>query len=291
MNNSRIIHKKFAPEQVAITFDRVNFGYIENKPIIKNLSFQIQKGEYVCVIGHNGSGKSTISKLLMGLVKPWDGRVVVNQKVMSFETLKEILNKMGLIFQNPDNQFIGLTTRDDIAFGLENRKVPPGVMEEIIEAVAQVIGITPLLDKQPEALSGGEKQKVAITSILAIDPDIIIFDEATAMLDPKSKLEVKQLMSGLARNQHKTVLSISHDMEEIALCDRVLIMRQGELVGLCSPKLIFNDPQFLLDTKLNLPFNVALSHQLQQLHHDVSNTNDLDLLVQQLVAQLTQSKE
>lgn len=201
---------------------------------------------------------------------------------MSFETLKEILNKMGLIFQNPDNQFIGLTTRDDIAFGLENRKVPPEVIEEIIEAVAKVIEIDPLLDKQPEALSGGEKQKVAITSILAIDPDIIIFDEATAMLDPKSKLEVKRLMSELARNQHKTVLSISHDMEEIALCDRVLIMRQGELVGLCPPNMIFNDPQFLLDTKLNLPFNVNLTHCLKQLDLDVSNTNDLDVIVNEL---------
>lgn len=269
-------------EQISVAFKGVEFSYVKSKKIIHNLSFELKKGEYVCVIGHNGSGKSTISKLLMGLISPDSGDIRIHGHLINLDNLKLILDKIGLIFQNPDNQFIGLTTKDDIAFGLENRKVPSAIIHKIIQEISEITGVNGLMEKNASELSGGQKQKVAITSILAINPDVILFDEATSMLDPKSKLEIKKLMRSLSSENHKTVISITHDMEEITACDRVLVMKKGRLVANTSPNELFSYPDFIIGCNLDLPFNVNLSHYLKQLGLKVEPTNDLNQLVQQI---------
>lgn len=271
-------------QKVAVVFQNVDFSYVFGKKIIHNLSFEIKQGEYVCIIGHNGSGKSTISKLLIGLLKANSGKIKIHGQILNLNNLKAILDRIGLIFQNPDNQFIGLTTKDDIAFGLENRKVPSNVIHKIINGVSEITGINDLMEKNAAELSGGQKQKVAITSILAINPDVILFDEATSMLDPKSKLEVKQLMRTLSSENQKTVISITHDMEELTNCDRILVMKNGKLVANTTTKQLFAYPKFILSCNLKLPFNVNLSYYLNKLGLKVHSTNDPQKLVEQIIA-------
>ncbi|WP_391591500.1 ATP-binding cassette domain-containing protein [[Mycoplasma] cavipharyngis] len=266
----------------AVKLTQINFGYVQNKQIIKDISFTIEKGKYVCLIGHNGSGKSTLSKILMGLLKPWSGTVEIAEKILTAATLKEILNYMGLIFQNPDNQFIGLSAEDDIAFGLENRKVPRETIAKIIQLITQFMKIEDLLGKNAYELSGGQKQKVAIASILAINPDIVIFDEATSMLDTFSKEEVKQLMVDLSRNYHKTVISITHDMEEVINCDQTIILKNGILLDCRHPNDLFQDLDFLLKTNLELPFVIDLSHELKKQGINTKFTTDLSQLIASL---------
>jgi len=168
-----------------IEFNKINFGYEKNLPILKDISFVINEGEYICVVGHNGCGKSTISKILIGLLKPWSGEIKLFDQIIDQSNYHLLRENIGVIFQNPENQFVGLTVEDDIAFGLENKQIDPLKMENIIISVAKTLKIDKLLKLGPQNLSGGEKQKVAIASILAMEPKIIVFDEATAMLDPK----------------------------------------------------------------------------------------------------------
>ena len=197
---------------VALEFENVYFAYTEERMILKNVSFTINDNEYVCVIGHNGSGKSTISKVLTGLLKPKSGVIKLFGIEISAANLKYLRNNIGIVFQNPDNQFVGITAEDDIAFGLENRKVPPNKMWDIINDAAVATGIEDLLKKESLELSGGQKQRVAIASVLAINPKVIIFDESTSMLDPKGKNELKELMVSLRDVAKKTIISITHDI-------------------------------------------------------------------------------
>ncbi|MDQ0514322.1 energy-coupling factor transport system ATP-binding protein [Mycoplasmoides fastidiosum] len=266
-------------DDVAVQLSDINFGYIENKPTVKAINFTITKGKYVCLIGHNGSGKSTLSKILMGLLKPWTGTVKISNQILSVATLKEILNYMGLIFQNPDNQFIGLSAEDDIAFGLENRKVPRDVIVEIIRLISEFMNIEDLLHKNATELSGGQKQKVAIASILAINPDIVIFDEATSMLDTFSKEEIKLLMATLSREYKKTVISITHDMEEVINCDEAIVLKNGELIAIMPPEQLFKNPEFLLSANLDLPFTIGLNHELAKQGVKTAYTTDLTELI------------
>lgn len=265
-----------------VEFENVYFEYSENKPILKNVSFEIYENEYVCILGHNGSGKSTISKVLVGLLKPRKGQVKLFGTPVSAQNLKDLRNNIGIVFQNPDNQFVGLLVKDDIAFGLENRKVPPKIINEIIDITAKSIGIEHLLDKSPEDLSGGQKQKVAIASVLAFNPQITIFDESTSMLDPKSKRELKELMFDLKQKAKKTIISITHDMEEVLQADRVIVLEKGEVILNGSPDEIFLSNQDLAKYKLDFPFIYQLSHSLNQNNKDISLTLDKDNLLNQL---------
>lgn len=277
------MNKNSNKSDIAIDFQKIEFGYIDTVPIIKNVSFQIKKSKYACLIGHNGSGKSTISKLLMGLIKPWSGTVKIYNKILTAATLKEILNSMGLIFQNPDNQFIGLTTEDDIAFGLENRKVEPKVIGEIIRDIADIMEIKDLLQKNASELSGGQKQKVAISSILAINPDVIIFDESTSMLDSWTKEEIKTLMKTLSHVHKKTIISITHDMEETLYCDEVIVLKNGKIIAHTSPVELFKNSSLVIDAKLDLPFNIALLEELNKQNHTIEYTHDLDKIISSIL--------
>lgn len=230
---------------------------------IKNLSLNIEKGSYTVIVGHNGSGKSTLAKLLIGLLEADEGEIYVDGLKLSEKNIYEIRNKIGVVFQNPDNQFIGSTVEDDIAFGLENHCVPQKEMLDIIKDYASKTGMLEFLDKEPSKLSGGQKQRVAIAGVLAMKPEIIILDEATSMLDPKGKREIKDLIKRMKEIvPNITILSITHDISEAVASDRVIIMNKGEIYACGTPKEIFSNEERLTDVGLHLPFTYKLQHEL-----------------------------
>lgn len=269
-------------KKVAIEFDNVYFSYIENIPVLKDVSFKIYRNEYVCIIGHNGSGKSTISKVLAGLLKPQKGHIKLFDQEISATNIKTLRNNIGIIFQNPDNQFVGLTVEDDIAFGLENRKVPREEMQKIIKLAAESIGITDLLEKEPAQLSGGQKQRVAIAGILAINPEVMLFDESTSMLDPKGKKELKALMYDLRHKAHKTIISITHDMEEVVSADKVIMLEKGEVVCIGTPNEVFVNEKNLHEMKLDFPFTLKLATLLHDRGIELQKTLHYHELIEQL---------
>ena len=194
------------------------FSYDKKTTIFSGLSFHVEEGEYVSLIGHNGSGKSTLAKLIIGLLEAKEGKIEVFDQVLNEETVYQIRKNVGIIFQNPDNQFIGSTVEDDIAFGLENHLVPNDKMDDIILEYATKVGMDEFLKKEPSSLSGGQKQRVAIAGVLAMKPRLIIMDESTSMLDPKGKKEIRDLIVKLRQeNPSLTILSITHDIEEAYL--------------------------------------------------------------------------
>ena len=215
------------------------FSYDEKEETIRNVSFSIEKGTYTTIIGHNGSGKSTIAKLIAGLLEKKSGSIMIDGLDLNMENLNAIRNKIGIVFQNPDNQFIGSTVRDDIAFGLENHCVPQEDMDEIINTNAARVKMTKYLESEPTHLSGGQKQRVAIAGVLAMHPEILIFDEATAMLDPQGKDEIKKVIMDLHHESDFTILSITHDIDEIAASDAVIVLNDGQVVMQGTPAEIF----------------------------------------------------
>ena len=238
-----------------IEVKNVSFAYSENaRKAIDDVSFSVKQGDYVTVIGHNGSGKSTLAKLIAGLLPVKEGEILVDGKEVNEANIAEIRTRLGIVFQNPDNQFIGSTVKDDIAFGLENKQVPSGDMEPIIREYAEKVGLTSFLDYEPQNLSGGQKQRVAIAGILAMKPEIIIFDEATSMLDPKGKKEIKQLMYELAGGDDITIISITHDIEEVLQSDDCIVLNKGKLFMHDTPQNIFKNADKLRQIELDVPF-------------------------------------
>lgn len=265
-----------------ISLKNISFSYDNKTNVLQDVSFDVYENEYVCIIGHNGSGKSTISKILVGLLKPKNGYFTIYDEVVSYLNLHYLRKNVGIIFQNPDSQFIGLTTRDDIVFGLENRKINPKYMDQIIRIVTKIIGIEKLLDQSSASLSGGQKQKVAIASVLATDPNIIIFDESTSMLDPKGKTEIKNIMLELKHKTQKTVISITHDMDEVLAADRVIVFKKGKIATIGSPKEVFSDAVFLQNAALDFPFILKLAQSLQDYNVRVCLTSDKTDLITQI---------
>ena len=258
------------------------FEYEENVPTIKNISFEVNQGEYVAILGHNGSGKSTIAKLLIGLLEKKSGEIIVHQIPLDEQSLYEVRSHVGIVFQNPDNQFIGATVRDDIAFGLENKCVPTEQMDSIIEKYANEVDMQAFLDHEPSKLSGGQKQRVAIAGILAMQPDILILDESTSMLDPKGRNEINQLVYKIRQEKKMTVISITHDIEEAAKADRIILLNQGEIVKDGKPELILSDVELLEKLGLNAPFTYLVSKGLRELGIDIDAQIDEEKLVNEL---------
>ena len=202
----------------------------EKQYVLNNVSLNIEKGSYTVIVGHNGSGKSTLAKLLIGLLAQESGQIIIDNIELTNDSIYEIRNKIGVVFQNPDNQFIGSTVEDDIAFGLENHLVPTEEMQTIIEEYAEKTGMINFLKKEPTKLSGGQKQRVAIAGVLAMHPEIIILDEATSMLDPKGKREIKELIKKMRDIvPNITIVSITHDISEAVASDKVIVMNKGEV--------------------------------------------------------------
>lgn len=272
---------------VAIKVNSISFSYEENIRVLDDVTFEINDNEYVCIIGHNGSGKSTISKILMGLLKPESGSMEIYGCQINHLNLMYLRQNIGIIFQNPDSQFIGLTPEDDIAFGLENKKINREEMQDIIKNVSNIIDIKDFLNVEANMLSGGQKQKVAIASILAMNPRIIIFDESTSMLDPKSKLELKKIFLDLKNKSKKTIISITHDMDEVLLCDKVIIFQNGKLVKIGSPSEVFTDLEFLKNISLDFPFILKLSWLLRMNNKKIN----LSLHSKNLIGQLCKKKK
>lgn len=251
-----------------IKIENLSFSYnLENEQnnAINNISINIKRGSYTVIVGHNGSGKSTLAKLLIGLLEPISGNIYIDNEELNNKSIYKIRNKIGVVFQNPDNQFIGATVEDDIAFGLENHCVEQEKMQAIIEEYATKTGMIEYLKKEPSKLSGGQKQRVAIAGVLAMQPDIIILDEATSMLDPKGKREIKELIKKMRDIiPNITIVSITHDISEAVMSDHIIIMNKGEVYAEGTPKEIFNDEERLTSVGLQLPFTYKLQHELKK---------------------------
>ena len=247
----------------SIEIKDVSFQYQANTPVLKDINLTIKKGEWVTILGHNGSGKSTLSKLIIGLLKAKTGQIIVNGIELNQDTVYDIRKKVGIVFQNPDNQFVGVTVRDDIAFGLENLQVPREEMIERIETYANKVNMAEFLNKEPHALSGGQKQRVAIAGILAMNTDIIIFDEATSMLDPKGRNMVLDTMKQL-RNEGKTIITITHTMKEALLSDRIVVLKQGRILKEGTSQDILKDKETLEKSNLEMLLPLKVLYELEQ---------------------------
>ena len=237
-----------------IEVKNVSFSYNETKKAVDDVSFEVEQGSYVTIIGHNGSGKSTLAKLIAGLLPIKEGKIITDGLEVNEENIGKIRTKLGIVFQNPDNQFIGSTVKDDIAFGLENKQVKQKDMDGIINEYADKVGLHDFLNYEPQNLSGGQKQRVAIAGILAMKPSILIFDEATSMLDPKGKKEIKKLMYDLAGGDDITIISITHDIEEVLQSDDCVVLNKGKLFMHDTPEKVFMHADKLRQIELDVPF-------------------------------------
>ena len=260
----------------------LNFSYDQHLDVVKDVSFTVERGTYTTLIGHNGSGKSTIAKLIIGLLEKEQGSILIDGEELNNDTVESIRKKIGIVFQNPDNQFIGATVRDDIAFGLENHQVDPTEMDAIIEKYAGEVGMIEYLNHEPTRLSGGQKQRVAIAGILAMKPEILILDEATSMLDPEGKEDINALVKQLHKENNMTILSITHDVEEVMKSDHVIVMYEGRIVKDGHPSKIMLNEQELVRLKLDAPYSVKLSNELSKLDIKVNNSWNLEGMVDEL---------
>ena len=264
-----------------IEVKNLKFAYNSKETVINGLNFSVEAGKYVSILGHNGSGKSTLAKLLMGLLVPGSGEIFVDGKLLSSETVDEIRLKMALVFQNPDNQFIGSTVEEDVAFGLENRKVPQKEMHDIIFKYLRLVGMEEFYDKEPSNLSGGQKQRVAIAGALALNPDILILDEATSMLDPKGKREINELINSLRDvNPELTIISITHDVNEALFSDEIILISSGKVSKVATPEEIFSDEALLAKNNVISPFVYQIKNRLTNTGIDASNCKTMDEMVE-----------
>ncbi len=252
--------------EARIKLENVSFTYEEaEEPALKNVSLQIMPGEFVAVLGHNGSGKSTLAKLLNALFIPTSGTVTVcGMDTKMEENTLPVRQRAGMIFQNPDNQIVSSIVKEDVAFGLENMGIPTEEMLPRIESALSAVHMNEFADKAPHMLSGGQKQRVAIAGVLAMEPDVIIADESTAMLDPSGRKEVLDTVRRLNRQKGITVVWITHFMEEAAQADRVVVVSDGQVVRDGKPQQVFEEIDTMRQLHLDVPHMTELAHQLRE---------------------------
>ncbi|MEH7500926.1 energy-coupling factor ABC transporter ATP-binding protein [Neobacillus drentensis] len=254
-----------------VSLKEVSFQYdSQERYALNNVSFDIFEGEWLAIVGHNGSGKSTMAKLLNGLQFPQAGQITVCGIKLDEESIWDIRKKLGMVFQNPDNQFVGTTVQDDVAFGLENNGIPRDEMVQRVEDSLKKVKMDKFLYQEPHHLSGGQKQRVAIAGVLALRPSIIILDEATSMLDPRGREEVLETVRLLKEEKSLTVISITHDLEEAAKADRVIVMNKGEVFREGTPEEIFSMDEQLVQLGLDIPFSVKMSKAFRSHGIDLS---------------------
>lgn len=245
--------------------ENLTFKYEEEQeaPTLDGVSFAVQAGEWVSIIGQNGSGKSTTARAIDGLLENVSGNIKIDGQILSSENVWTLRQKIGMVFQNPDNQFVGATVEDDVAFGMENQGIP---REEMILRVDQALKQVNMLEfkgKEPARLSGGQKQRVAIAGIIALRPEIIILDEATSMLDPTGRAEIMRVIREIKAEYNLTVLSITHDLDEATLSDRVLVMRAGKIIKSAKPEELFASGEDMINIGLDMPFTSNLAEDLR----------------------------
>lgn len=246
-----------------IRVNDLDYSYSQQDHALKGISFEVKDQEWLSILGHNGSGKSTISKLLVGILAPQKGSIYYDDIELTEKTVDKIRNRVGIVFQNPDNQFVGVNVKYDIAFGLENRCVPRSEMQKLIVEYATKVGMQDYLLREPQTLSGGQKQRVAIAGILALNTDVIILDEATSMLDPQGTREIITLIKELKEKYHKTIITITHDLDLARLSDRIIVMKEGNIIADDVPGKIFEQSDLLKSSKLDMPFNLKLYKEVE----------------------------
>lgn len=230
---------------------------------LNDVSFQVKKGEWLSIVGHNGSGKSTTVRLIDGLLEAESGDIIISGDKLTAENVWEKRRQIGMVFQNPDNQFVGATVEDDVAFGLENQGLDYDLMVERVQQALELVGMQDFKEREPARLSGGQKQRVAVAGVVALRPDIIILDEATSMLDPEGRLDLIQTVKKIKDKNQLTVISITHDLDEIALSDRVLVMKEGQVESTATPRELFSRED-LEELGLDQPFVNQVKAALRQ---------------------------
>lgn len=248
----------------------LSFRYKESQEYydVKDITFHVKRGEWLSIVGHNGSGKSTTVRLIDGLLEAESGEIVIDGQRLTEENVWNIRRQIGMVFQNPDNQFVGATVEDDVAFGLENQGLSRQEMKKRVEEALDLVGMLDFKKREPARLSGGQKQRVAIAGVVALRPAILILDEATSMLDPEGRRELIETVKGIRKDYDMTVISITHDLEEVAMSDRVLVMKKGEIESTSSPRELFSR-NGLDQIGLDDPFANQLKHSLSQNGYDL----------------------
>ena len=248
-----------------IDVKNLSFRYKESQEYydVKDITFHVKRGEWLSIVGHNGSGKSTTVRLIDGLLEAESGEIVIDGQRLTEENIWNIRRQIGMVFQNPDNQFVGATVEDDVAFGLENQGLSRQEMQKRVEEALDLVGMLDFKKREPARLSGGQKQRVAIAGVVALRPAILILDEATSMLDPEGRRELIETVKGIRKDYDMTVISIRHDLEEVAMSDRVLVMKKGEIESTSSPRELFSRND-LDQIGLDDPFSNQLKHSLSQ---------------------------
>ena len=238
-----------------IEVKNLSYRYDHNSEdyILKDVSFHVKQGEWLSIVGHNGSGKSTTVRLIDGLLEAESGDIIISGDKLTADNVWEKRRQIGMVFQNPDNQFVGATVEDDVAFGLENQGMDYPMMVKRVHEALELVGMQNFKEREPARLSGGQKQRVAIAGVVVLQPDIIILDEATSMLDPEGRLELIRTVKEIKDKNHLTVISITHDLDEISLSDRVLVMKNGQVESTATPRELFSRPD-LEDLGLDQPF-------------------------------------
>ena len=253
-----------------IDVKNLSFRYKENQKYydVKDITFHVKRGEWLSIVGHNGSGKSTTVRLIDGLLEAESGEIVIDGQRLTEENVWNIRRQIGMVFQNPDNQFVGATVEDDVAFGLENQGLSRQEMKKRVEEALDLVGMLDFKKREPARLSGGQKQRVAIAGVVALRPAILILDEATSMLDPEGRRELIETVKGIRKDYDMTVISITHDLEEVAMSDRVLVMKRGEIESTSSPRELFSRND-LDQIGLDDPFANQLKNSLSQNGYDL----------------------
>ena len=253
-----------------IDVKNLSFRYKESQEYydVKDITFHVKRGEWLSIVGHNGSGKSTTVRLIDGLLEAESGEIVIDGQRLTEENVWNIRRQIGMVFQNPDNQFVGATVEDDVAFGLENQGLSRQEMKKRVEEALDLVGMLDFKKREPARLSGGQKQRVAIAGVVALRPAILILDEATSMLDPEGRRELIETVKGIRKDYDMTVISITHDLEEVAMSDRVLIMKKGSIESTSSPRELFSRND-LDQIGLDDPFSNQLKHSLSQNGYDL----------------------
>ncbi|VKQ03425.1 ABCtransporter ATP-binding protein cobalt transport [Streptococcus pneumoniae] len=253
-----------------IDVKNLSFRYKESQEYydVKDITFHVKRGEWLSIVGHNGSGKSTTVRLIDGLLEAESGEIVIDGQRLTEENVWKIRRQIGMVFQNPDNQFVGATVEDDVAFGLENQGLSRQEMKKRVEEALDLVGMLDFKKREPARLSGGQKQRVAIAGVVALRPAILILDEATSMLDPEGRRELLETVKGIRKDYDMTVISITHDLEEVAMSDRVLVMKKGEIESTSSPRELFSRND-LEQIGLDDPFANQLKHSLSQSGYDL----------------------
>ena len=248
----------------------LSFRYKESQEYydVKDITFHVKRGEWLSIVGHNGSGKSTTVRLIDGLLEAESGEIVIDGQRLTEENVWNIRRQIGMVFQNPDNQFVGATVEDDVAFGLENQGLSRQEMKKRVEEALDLVGMLDFKKREPARLSGGQKQRVAIAGVVALRPAILILDEATSMLDPEGRRELIETVKGIRKDYDMTVISITHDLEEVAMSDRVLVMKKGSIESTSSPRELFSRND-LDQIGLDDPFANQLKYSLSQNGYDL----------------------